>query len=213
MSASDFNITTPAPYSYPQYKDDVERALVAYLGRNAITRGNKAFDIHENTYRVAADAVACFEYKEYNKEGGHRDGTSFNTDNGQNIINWPEQNYSNGVAKNDATGRRFKAVVRILKCLRNEMAASPEYKNTTISSYLIECLVWNARNSDFGHTTYKEDVRYTTIYLYNNTKNIDTCNEWGEINEIKYLFRAGQPWTLQQANAFLVAVWNYVGYK
>ena len=103
--------------------------------------------------------------------------------------------------------------MRILKCLRNEMADSTEYKNTTIPSYLIECLMWNARNSDFGNTTYKEDVRYTTIDLYNNIKNIDTCKEWGEINEIKYLFRAGQPWTLQQANDFIVAVWSYVGYK
>ena len=213
MSASDFGIDTPADYSYTQYKNELENALVGYLGRDAVVRGSKAFDIHENTYRMAADVVACFEYRLYNTDNSYREGTSFVPDNGYRIVNWPEQNYNNGITKNDNTGRRFKAIVRILKCLRNEMAESTEYKSKTIPSYLIECLLWNAQNKDFGNTTYTEDVRQTIIDLYNNMKSTDTCKEWGEINDIKYLFRPGQPWTLQQANDFIVAVWSYVGYE
>jgi hypothetical protein len=91
------------------------------------------------------------------------------------------------------------------------MINSSEYKSKVVPSYLIECVVWNAKNSDFGCTTYKEDLRQTIMDLYTNTKSGDTCNEWGEVNEMKYLFRTSQSWTLPQANAFLVAVWNYLG--
>jgi hypothetical protein len=49
--------------------------------------------------------------------GGYLKGTSFLTDLGNRIVYWPEENYANGVAKNTATGRRFKGCVRILKHL------------------------------------------------------------------------------------------------
>ena len=55
--------------------------------------------------------------------------------------------------KNDATGRRFKAVVRILKRLRNEMVDNGHKVAGPIPSYLIECLIWNVPNEGFGHDT------------------------------------------------------------
>lgn len=42
-------------YRYAQFKNEVEEALVTYFGRAAVTRGNKAFDIHETSYHVEAD--------------------------------------------------------------------------------------------------------------------------------------------------------------
>jgi hypothetical protein len=42
---------------------------------------------------------------------------------------------------------------------------------------------------------------------------LETCNERGEVNELKYLFRGSHPWTLEQAHAFISAVWDYLGYK
>jgi hypothetical protein len=39
------------------------------------------------------------------------------------------------------------------------------------------------------------------------------CTEWGEINELKYLFRISQPWTMEQAHAFVSAAWDYLGFK
>ena len=213
LTPADVGIVVPAPYPYNTFKNDVENALVSYLGRSAVKRGNKAFDIHENTYRVAADVVACFEYRSYRQNHTYLEGTSFVTDSGQSIFNWPQQNYDNGVKKNDDTNRTFKAIVRILKCLRNEMAENVNYQNKMIPSFLIECLVWNANNKDFRNSTFKEDLRQTIIDVYNGTQSQDTCDEWGEINEIKYLFRSSQPWTREQANSFLNAVWNYIGYK
>ena len=212
MTRDDFHIT-PATYSYAEYKNDLEDALVSYLGRPAITRGNKAFDVHENTYRVDADVVACFEYRRYRNNGSYLEGTSFRTDKGITIINWPQQNYDNGVAKNEATSRRFKAVVRVFKNLGNEMAENGYSEAKVMPSYLIECLVWNVPNEGFAHYSITDDVRYAIIHLYNNTQDFEKCREWGEINELKYLFRTSQPWKREQANDFLLAAWNYIGFK
>ena len=74
MAREDFDFD-PATYSYPQYKNEVENALVSYFGRGSVRRGNKAFDIHENTYRVDADVVACFEHRRYHSDGTYLIGT------------------------------------------------------------------------------------------------------------------------------------------
>jgi hypothetical protein len=55
------------------------------------------------------------------------------------------------VAKNNATGGRFKRIVRVLKRLRNEMADHDVAAAKPIASYLIECFVWNVPNEGFGH--------------------------------------------------------------
>src|SRR6266851_6702328 len=204
---------TPATYVYSQYKNDVEVALKTYFGKAGVTRGKKAFDIHENTYRLDADAVACFEYRRYREDGTYDSGTAFLPDGGSRIINWPDQNYENGVAKNKETGKRFKDVVRILKRLRNKMDDEKIAAATPIPSFLVECLVWNVPNEGFGHDTYTADVRWALAHLFNNTIKVDGCKEWDEINELKYLFRPGQPWTMEQVHKFISAAWDYLGFE
>jgi len=209
----DFGILTPAPYSYSQYKNDVEQGLVDYLGRAAIVRGDKAFDVHENTYRVDADVVACFPYRWYQPNGAYIEGCAFLTDAGRRIINYPEQNYANGVAKNDRTRRGFKAAVRILKRLRHKMVDDGIAAASAVPPYLLECLAWNVPDEGFMHTSYSADVRYVLAHTFNHTRKIDECLSWCEINDIKYLFRSGQPWTLEAAHRFISEAWNYLGFK
>jgi len=205
------------PYTYTEFKNDMEKALRSYFGSPGVSRGNKAFDIHENSYRVDADVVACFEHRRYHRRygGGHYyySGTELRPDNGGRVINWPNQNYDNGVSKTDATGRRFKAVVRILKHVRNVMEEENVAAAKPISSFLIECMVWNVPNEGFGHDTYTADVRWALAHLFNNTMKLDACKEWGEINELKYLFRQSQPWTMEQAHSFTSAAWDHIGFK
>jgi hypothetical protein len=207
---------TDANYSYTEFKNDVEAALKAYFGAGSVTRGKKAFDVHANTYRVDIDVVPCFEHRRYMgtlQRYWYNTGSQLFPDNGGKIINWPRQNYANGVAKNDATGRRFKAVVRILKRLRYEMIGNGHAIADSIPSYLIECLVWNVPNVGFGHDDFRADMRYAIAHLCNETRTDETCKEWGEINELKYLFRQSQPWTREQVNKFFNAVWNYLGFN
>ena len=82
-----------------------------------------------------------------------------------------------------------------------------------ISSYLIECLVWNVPDDHFGLPSYKAEVREALAFLWNNTRDDSECQKWGEINELKYLFRPSQPWTRRQVNDFLHAAWDYIGYE
>lgn len=82
-----------------------------------------------------------------------------------------------------------------------------------IASFLIECLVWNTPNEGFNHDTYWSDVRYVLMHTFNNTLEDERCKGWREVNELKYLFRGGQPWTREQAHDFLSAAWDYIGFK
>jgi hypothetical protein len=50
-------------YRYAVFKNEVEEALVAYFGRDSVERGNKAFDLKENSYRVEADVAPFFEHR------------------------------------------------------------------------------------------------------------------------------------------------------
>lgn len=204
---------TSSRYEYTQFKNEVAAALNDYFGYAAVTRGNKAFDVHANSYRVDADVVPTFEYRRYTSKRAYTEGTKFLPDSGGEVINWPTQNYDNGVNKNQSTGERFKAMVRIMKRLRSEMNEAAIGAAKPIPSFLNECLVWNVSNEGFGHDTYKEDVRYVIAHLWNDTRAVESCSEWGEINELKYLFRGPQPWTREQVNTFLQAAWDYLGFR
>jgi hypothetical protein len=217
MTLSSVNLI-PATYSYAEFKNDVETALVAYFGRSHITRGNKAFDVHENTYRIDSDVVAAFEHRRYTTRDmygrwAYLEGTQFYPDQGGEVINWPEQQYANGVSKNEKTGKRYKAMARILKTLRNQMDQAGIEAAKPMASFLLECLAFNVPNLTlFTNDSYVVMVREALIYLYEQTTTLEKCSEWGEVSELKWLFRGPQPWTYQQANVFIVAAWNFVGF-
>jgi len=200
-------------YDYPQFKNEVGQALVDYFGSTSVTRGNKAFNIRENSYHVEADVAPFFEHRRYQENGTYISGVELRPNNGGRVINWPQQHYDNGVLKNNATNRRFKSLVRIFKSLCNYMSEKKIAEAKPIAGFLLECLIWNVPNDNFGHSSYSDDVRACLIFLYNNTKSDDTCKEWGEVSELKYLFRAGQKWTREQANTFILSAWNFIGFK
>ena len=206
------NREEPATYTYTQFKNELQQALEAKFGRSSVIRGDKAFKVKENTYRVDADVAAFFEHRRYYSTTQYHSGVQMLTDKGKSIINWPEQHYQNGVHKNTATGRRYKRVVRILKTLCNEMEDVGIKAAEPIPSFLIECLVWNTSNSAFNHADYWTMLRHVLKELHNATLVEQGYSEWGEVSELKYLFRNVQPWTTAQANNFLRAAFNYVGY-
>jgi hypothetical protein len=93
------------------------------------------------------------------------------------------------------------------------MAAERKAAAEPIPSYLIECLVWNVPNTAFAAEEYAENLRAILIHLYTHTQDDESCREWGEVNELKYLFRTSQPWTRSAVNTFIVAAWNRAGFK
>lgn len=207
-------VTTP--YSAEQLKNDVERALVEKFGRAAVTRHNKALTVREQSNRLAADVVPCFTYRRYwdrAPRGGLRchKGTRIFPDTGWPIENWPQQHLDNGNAKNSATGRRYKRMVRALKNLENELCGKGLINEAP--GYFAECLVYNVPNDHFGHTRYVDDMRAVLAYVFNQTMTDEKCSEFVEINELKWLFRGSQKWTRKDAHKLVGVGWDYMEFE
>ena len=202
---------------FKDFKDKVQHALCSYFGEDEVKRGNKAFTVNENTYRIVADVVATYERRLYYKRDdgtfGYVAGVGFLTDDGKFIGNYPKQNYDNGVTRNDETRRAYKRVIRILKRMRNKMQEENIAGTDNVASFLIESLVWNAPLTAFGYDTWTDIIRAVLANLCNDTREKVDCSKWMEVNNIKFLFHLSQPWTKQQANTFLNAAWTYMGYK
>jgi hypothetical protein len=211
-----------APYTYAQFKNEVQAALEAKFGKAGASRGDKALDIQANTYRVHADVVAAFAYrlylkKQYSYLAGNfltpyvqPEGTKFISDSGKMVVNWPEQHYANGVDKNKRTGGRFKSIVRAVKRLKYDLADKGEHACDNVPSYLIECLLYNVPDPNFAGDSYKANVQSALLNCYSATQTDEGCNKWLEVNERKFLFHAAQPWTREQAYSFVLAAWYYV---
>ncbi len=208
-------------YTYGQFKEDVANALVKAFGASGVHRGSKAFDIHPNSYRVDADVVPVFEHRRYNADGSYYSGVQLFADTGEKIINWPErlfnswpaQHYEEAVAKNDATKRTFKRVVRILKKLRVDIEEAGHQSAKDIPGFLIECMVYNVPNDRFFHPTWDEVVTRVIRNIWTNTKTAQNCNDWVEVSGWKWLFR-GQPDAKRAAAyKFIDEAWSYIGVR
>lgn len=208
-----FGLNTPASYHYAQFKDDVEEALVSYFGRVDVRRGNKAFDVRANTYRVDADVAPFFEYRLFQPSAPPYEGVKLLPDKGGVVINWPEQHYENGVAKNTATGRAFKGAVRILKQLSIEMENSGIEAARDFPGFLIECMTYNTTNPHFAHQTWLRTIRAVLAFLFNNTLTDEKCSKWTEVSELKWLFHPSQKWTRTQAHGLVGTAWDYLGLR
>jgi hypothetical protein len=208
---------TKPPMYFKEFKNAVETALVNRFGRTGVTRGDKAFDVHANTYRIDADVVAAFEHRRYlnRRPDGvvpYELGIEFSTDSGGQIINWPDQTYENGVAKNNSNARMYKRAIRIIKRLRNQMQDENIAAAKDIGSFLIESLVWNVPDNAFAHDDYAGVVRHVLAHTFNGTIDDAGCNDWREVNDRKYIFRAS-PGVRDKSHRFLSAAWGYLGFE
>jgi hypothetical protein len=216
MSMEDFGISRyTGTYGLARFKDDVEAALDAHFPAGAVKRGNKAIHIRQSSQSLAADVVPCEEhFQVINSQGTRRKGIVLrnDADPSQRLVNYPQQHHDEGVAKNDATSRRFKRVVRILKRLENQMVDEGLIK--PVPSFLIESAVWNVPNSSFNPDTWTGRVRNALAHIFNGTRTseCEASSDWKEVNDIKFLFHSTQSWTWQQAHQFADAAWDRIGF-
>lgn len=210
----DFGLDSPSEYSFKEFKNDVETALVNKLGRTSVVRSNKCLNILGNTYRIETDVLPTWEYRRYQEDGSYVLGAKFFTDNNHEIKNFPKQHIENGKTKNANTHLRFKRLTRIFKKLRFKMIEDGETMSENITSFLLECLVWNVPNSILNDNyTWTSRLRETIIYLYENTKTSESCKEWGEVSELLYLFQSERKWSTKDVNSFLLLVWKYLEFN
>lgn len=203
---------------FDNYRKWVIEALQIKFGAENVTPGNKSIKIDSNNYRVQADAVPAFQYRNYRYETKNDpddfvEGIKFFALDGSAVINYPKVHIQNGKNKNAKTQRRYKRAVRLYKRIRNRMIDDGLPVSKNIRSFLIEGLLWNVPDSEFNKsTTWNDLLKNTIISLYNNTKEEETCKDWGEVSEYFYLFHSSRKWNRADTNAFLVQMWNYLGY-
>lgn len=199
---------TTVDYALAQFRTDAENALRKGFGAERVHGKNKAVHIKETASHLDADVIACFGYRRHRADGKFWAGVTFQTLAGVQVVGSPDQTLENGNRKTNATGRRYKRVVRILKRLTFEMAEKGYATEGATPGCLIESLCYNLPDSTYGNDTYRKDVRAVVAAIYG-AVNEGRADKWTEVNELEYLFRAGQKWDKAGVLAWAKAVWNY----
>lgn len=209
----------PGTNNFDTFRKDVAKAIEDKYGKDNIQDGNKSIKILPNSYRVETDAVPSFQLRNYyygnsKNPDVFKEGVKFYAQDNTEVKNYPKIHIENGKVKNARTQRRFKRLVRIMKRIRYKMIDDGIPVNDGISSFLIECLLWNVPDSYFNnYDTWTERIREVIIYLYGKTKTESECSEWCEVSEMLYLFRGNRKWNVKMVNEFLVQMWNYLEFK
>lgn len=175
-----------------KFKDDVEIILSKYFG-NCVERKNKSIKINGNNYRVDADTVPCMRYRDYRKDYSNNPnnyiaGIKIIADDGEVIINYPEQHIINGKKKNNNTNMLYKKVVRITKKLRYLMEECGIKEASGVSSFVLESLLWNVPDN-----WYTEYAKYRKVFIIHSLINYLLDSQayfdfYFEANGIKKLF-------------------------
>ena len=208
----DFGLNNPISYSAQEFKNDVQSALVRKFG-NDVHRKNKCIAIVGNTNRVGADVVPTLQYRKYSENGSYVEGVRFYADNGDEVTNYPLQHIDNGKEKNRQTQRRFKRLTRIYKRIRAKMVEDGESVNGNITSFLLECLLWNVPDRIYNdYNTWTDRLRESITFLWNNTKVDKDCTDWCEVSGLLYLFSSDRKWTKENVNTYLLQLWQYLEY-
>lgn len=210
---------TPGSNKFETYRENIYRALINHFGYENLKPGNKSIKIRSNSYRVDADAVPCFQYRNYKypkskDPKNYVEGVKFFSRAGETVVNYPKIHVQNGKRKNKATSKRYKRLTRILKRARYKMVEDGIPVNDNISSFLIECLVWNVPNEILNsYDNWSDRVKESIRFLYKKTKDKEKCEKWGEVSEKFYLFRDYRKWNRGITNTFLVQLWNFFEFR
>lgn len=194
-------------YTFVEFKNEIQEAL-----RNTFTtieRKNKCIKIPGNSNRVNADVVPCFVMTRFATTTQiEAEGIMLNADDGKQIASFPEQHYTNGVAKRAATGHMYKKIVRILKKLKSELVMSGTISENIVSSFAIECLVYNVPNDHFIAGNYKQSLKNVITRLYNDMSDVTKGNEYVEVSGLKWLFK-GTDRSMSDVKDFMLKCWQY----
>ena len=190
VSGKDYGFSK-GTYTAKELKDEVERALNAKFGYSGVERRDKSIKVFGNTYRVDADVVPAYRYRDYSKdysfdEDNYIGGIEIHPDSGGSIINFPEQHIKMGIAKNKTTDYKFKRCVRIVKNMREKMKGNGIWVSDKISSFGLESLLWNVDVSTYKKFSSLRFVFDEVVqFLYDNTNEF---HSYVEANGIKPLF-------------------------
>ena len=215
------NVTQPAPNPSPytgEWTRETWRAEVVKALQNKF--GSKDVDISGKIAinvpalagsRPSIDIVPSFKYYLYANTArtSYDEGSCVWTTGLSEVVNYPGHQYDNGVAKNSATGGRYKNFVRVLKNAENVLAKAGTIDE--MPSYFMECLVYNVDDATLQKGDLSAGFKATLIEVHSRLKN-DATNRMLEPNEIKFLFHARQKWTVAMGLKLINETWTYLGY-
>ena len=200
---------SPSGYDFDQLKTDTQSALTAVFTTD-VERKNKCIQVNGNTYRVTADVIPCFVLKRFaTLQTIEAEGIKFYSDDSREIISFPNQHYYNGTTKTEQTFRLYKRMVRILKVINYRLIDDGIISDTLVSSFFIECLVFNVPNDKFVSGCYNQTLRNVIVKIY---EDMNACANYTEVNRLQWLFGNRNPRTRQNAIDFMQHCWNYMGY-
>lgn len=204
--------------TYSDYKTYVIEALKNKFGDASITIGNKCINIKANSYHVNADVIPAFQYRDFKTINStnpqkYIEGIKYFSSDGEQIINYPKDHVKNGKQKNIDTNYKYKKIVRIMKHVRNEMVDEGIVNGDKITSFLIECLIWNLPNDLINDgKTWITTVQNAIVYLWNKI-NDNQHKQWREVSERIYLFHSDRKWTDEETKKFLYNMYNFLQFE
>ncbi len=202
------------PWTSSALRSELKAALEEKFTGQVDSSGSTAFRINSSSARVEADVVPCFDFRHYFSSGTYREGSKVFKTDGSSLINYPEQQRTNGVAKNKRTNLCYKQAVRIMKRLENAMVDDDAHRE--VPSFFIECLVYYVPDSVLTRSTWTDTVKGIISHVFHELDGPEPDQEsarWLEVNQCKFLFAPGQKWSREDARAFMKAGWNYLGFK
>lgn len=183
---------TDATYKFSNFKNDVQKCLEESFWKNPHTeRKDKCIRIYWNHTRVDADMVPCFVHKRFKTHNTtSAEWVEFVSDSWIHSISFPKQHIQNWENKNTRTKENYKDTVRILKNCKKELVERGLIEDELISSFFIECLVWNVPDTYFNKTSYLDITKSILEKIYSDIQNAETTNKYTEINSLFYLIRS-----------------------
>ena len=178
--------------AYQRWKSFRDHALKAMRARfgNAAKSGRKTVKVPKGKIPADADLVVTLRYRE---------GIAFYlSDEGRWVVSFPQQHHEQGLAKEEATGRRFKRTVRMFKAARNRLVEKKMLAKEDAPSYFIECLLYNVPDGLFKP---KLAPTYTDIVDWLKKANLEGFE--GQNGRVDLFGSGKQQWSVWKARAFV----------
>lgn len=197
-------------YTFQQYKNELITVLQQKFGHASIERKNKCIRVHKNEYRVNADVIACFEHWRFRALGDvEAVGIELIAEDKSHVASFPKQHTANAEDKNTLTDGDYKSQVRILKNIRNSMMDQCIILPDSMSSFFLECLVWNLPSEIFTHQTHKETTKAVISKIWNDMREQEKAITYAEVCDLYWLFK-GQKRTPAEVEEFMLKSWQCI---
>ena len=89
-----------------------------------------------------------------------------------------------------------------------------KHVDPNITSFLLECLLWNVPDWIYNdYDTWTDRLKKSIDFLWDKTMIEDDCKDWTEVSGLLYLFDRTRKWSRQDVNSYLINLWVYLEYS